>query len=92
MKIQEVLATPDKWCKYDNAVTKLGCDVLPDSSQAVKWCLVGAAMKCYSGLELTRVRNLIATKILPFTYITSYNDAAERTFEDIRRLIEELDV
>lgn len=50
--ISMLLSDETKWCKYQLGITAEGRAVHGTNSAAVKWCLLGAVEKCYSGFEL----------------------------------------
>lgn len=87
MKIKELLSDETKWCKNDAAKDKNGNAVIPTSNDACKWCLVGAIDKCY-----TDSTEDIWFKIYMYlhTSIGDFNDS--HNFEDIKNLVEELDI
>jgi len=78
MKVQDILTDERKWLKGT-----LHCN---DAH-----CLIGAIMHAYKG----NAPASIATKVREHLHITSilaWNDAPERTFPEVRALIEELDI
>lgn len=95
MKIQELLSDESKWTKGANARDKDGNAVIETMPQAAKWCLVGAASKCS---KCSDQRNTILTiaSALGFNayegHIVDWNDSPERTFAEVRALIEKLDI
>lgn len=54
-----------------------------------KWTLMGALIECY-GKDLLRVFNLVSRKVGP--QVTAWNNAPERTYEDVLSLLQELDI
>lgn len=87
--VQELLSKPDFWIKGVEVATING---------VCKYCLAGALTKVYGfSVERTEARRKVLDAIKqtdPDSYMTKpqlmveYNDAPERTFEDIRRVIE----
>lgn len=101
MKIQQLLATPDKWTKGALARTKEGVPTfellaectteynMTNHPEAVCWCLKGAAVKCYPDNY-----NEICAKIRNYTNggVWTWNDLEGTTFQDIRELVEKLNI
>lgn len=74
MKIHQLLNRKSKWCKYSNAQDKRGETVDSNSKSAVRWCLVGAARRCYRSrfdMVVDELKHLAATKSL-----SDWNDRA----------------
>lgn len=83
MKISDVLSSPRKWTKGWLAVDLIGeCDV--HSKNAVRFCLSGAAMRagCFEAFRQWYQKSQETR--LPISF---FNDAPERTFAQVRRLI-----
>lgn len=59
MKIYEFLDSPDKWCGGAMARNSRGEPCNMNSSEACKWCLIGALNVCYKGAT----RNKLGTKL-----------------------------
>lgn len=92
MKLRELFSSKKKWCKGQYARDKRGGAVGAYSEDAVRWCLFGGLQKCYPN---TKVRNLILDEICILSSIeniVNYNDDDKRTFSDIKKLVEELDI
>lgn len=93
MKIQELLSSPEKWTKGLNAKDKQNNCVSPWSENAVCWCIYGAILKCYSeSLKTTEEMVEKATYASGWQVLSAWNDAPERTFEEVKALIEKLDI
>lgn len=90
MKIQELLDKPEKWTQYTSARDINGKDVGYEADSAVCWCLIGAILKCY-GEKSENVMDKIY-KAFKGESIALYNDAKERTFKDVMKLVKELDI
>ena len=86
MKIRELLSDESKWCRGSLSLDKEGNKIDPIDSQACCWCLYGACMKCYD------FYNNIIEKILIKIgcYIDDWNDKS--TFQEVKNLVEELDI
>ena len=92
MKVKDFL-TKNNWTKGCFAMDINGNSVSPQDSKAYSWCLVGAIMNCYKDpLAVHKVIIKIRKKILPYKYVCEFNDNGNTAFEDIHRLIEELDI
>lgn len=99
MKIRELLTNQSKWTKGAFAKTATGHPTDYDSNDAAKFCLVGAARKCYGrGEEGNAVLRTLIYEIdgrRPFRdakNVASWNDALGRTFADVKALVERLDI
>lgn len=96
MKMHELLSDPSKWTQGAVARDYKGKPVYPDHEEAVCWCPVGAAQKCYpeyqQALEVgDRIRERIYGEPRQFG-LPQWNDAPGRTFEEVRQVLLELDV
>lgn len=85
MKVKDLLKDESKWTK--------GCHARDASGEAVSprdgcsWCLLGAVDYCYypnSEIVLKKIRREVGG------FIGIWNDS--HTFEEVRNLIEELDI
>lgn len=92
MKIKEFLSSKEKWtqkaCARDienNPTTIFG-------SQAFSWCLYGAVVKCYGDVYESHGEVYKKIRLEIKNYIASWNDAPERTFEEVKDLCEKLDI
>jgi len=105
VKAYELLDSPEKWAKgwfaYDNA--GVGC--YSTDKQAVSWCASGAIRKCYgyaddSSMETDEeyeagIKLRLAIQKHPGRYtsnIAEWNDAPERTYEEVYNLLKGLDL
>lgn len=88
MKVQELLTDPSKWTKEAYARDINGKPVGTKSTEVSCFCLSGAIDRCYQDSANIRL------KIHSYLHesIPVWNDAPERTFEDIQQLIKELDI
>ena len=96
MKVRELLTTEDKWTKDAFARRKDGKKTSVIDCEAVQWCLTGAIEKCYYRPEwenIVKIRE-ITEKVVRFLRmeIPDWNDKPERTFLEVRRVIEKLDI
>lgn len=107
MKIRELLSTPDRWTSGCTARTAEGWPVaaldysgpLALHHLARSWCLLGAIDKCYpvpsdATAVVKKVFGALAPKMRmgPEVAIIRWNDAKDRTFEEVKKLVDELDV
>jgi hypothetical protein len=92
MRISEVLSDESKWTKGAFARDTEGKEVPAEDEKAVRWCLVGAAIKCRKDYKL--FRHPILTdwwEWKPGFSIVRFNDADTTTFKDIRRVVAEFE-
>jgi hypothetical protein len=90
MKVRELLDSPEKWTKGYEARLATGKRCFARSRYARSWSLSGAIMRCYPRKEHV-IRKRIQSRIGQLT-IPDWNDDPKHTFEEVRSLIEELDV
>lgn len=96
MKIKELLSAPEKWTQGAFCKTADGRDC--GRVEAVRFCLKGAMQQtCIAPFR--QKRTMIYEKmaaVLPeaggICRIVAWNDAPERTFEEVKELVERLDV
>lgn len=90
MKMKELLATKDRWCKIAFAKKEDGATLChPTDEDAYCFCLMGAYQRCYgSNLEIMQRLEKACAPEGP----TLWNDLAERTFKHVKKLLEELDI
>lgn len=94
MKVRELLDSPEKWTKGGFARTPEGEHVFPNHAQAVCFCISGAIDFCYSGEKRYAVYRQLNEKIAAKQWqdIYAWNDAPERTYEEVKALVDELDI
>jgi len=91
MKIQELYSNdPSRWTRGANARDINGEMVDVDSNSATCLCLLGASIKCYGWSRWSAIYDKIVDKV--GCRVSAWNDAPERTFEDVKALVEELDI
>jgi hypothetical protein len=95
MKIKELYDSPSRWTRGWFARDKDGDRASTFSQEAVCFCLAGAVEKCYpaskEGDEIAyKLENAIRAKGFGRGYI-NWNDEVA-TFEDVKSLVEELDI
>jgi hypothetical protein len=90
MKAYELLSGPEKWTKGVNARDHLDRP-LPSHTdqQACKWCMLGAVAVCY-GPDWPGPKDRIMARLR--MHPVNWNDAPERTYEEVVGLLRELDI
>lgn len=88
MKVSELFSSPAKWTKYTWSRDGNGLPV-GLSKTAVCWCLEGALYHCYRASKVAYLKPTIEAVI---GEIHLWNDMPERTFEDVKKLVEQLDI
>lgn len=97
VKVRELFDSSDKWTQGALARCQDGTEIHPRSDAAVRWSLGGAIAKCYSLQEFFFVVGSLYTHI-PATGLSHYhdaemwNDAPGRTFEEVKRMVDECDI
>ena len=94
MKIRELLTDESKWCKKSYAFDAQGRKTTGYSPNAVKFCLVGAAQHCYGTGYIEYVIKMQDALKRKFDVgvIALWQDQPERTFAEVKALVEELDI
>lgn len=99
MKIRELYSDPTRWTKGCFAKNKEGIAVPFRSSDAYAFCLMGAVSYCYSDNDNDEMALKVDTKIRNYLRQktgsgkqASWNDAPERTYEEVKAMVDELDV
>lgn len=93
MKTKELFDKPEKWTKGHYSLMSNGEPCLPFMGDAVCWCLAGAVHFCYQ--DNYKLRDAVFKTIdnsLGYLTISEWNDAPERTFEEVKALVEKLDI
>jgi len=91
MKIKELFSNDSsRWTRGANARDINGAREDVDSNSALCWCLVGASIKCYGRSSWSYICDKIVDKV--GCRVVDWNDAPGRTFEDVKALVEELDI
>jgi hypothetical protein len=98
VKVRELLNSPDRWTQGALARDRTGRIVHIGDSEAVCWCLLGAVLYCYCHGPRPRGRGLLASVLqrlrttIDGGEIAVWGDAPERTFDDVKQVIERLDI
>lgn len=97
MKAYELLSSKEKWAKRAYAYDEKGAPCDPRDEKAVCFCLLGAIDRCY-GKTPMRVRSKdIFLGVLEklknkVGNVPHWNDAEERTYEEVVAVLKELDI
>jgi hypothetical protein len=96
MKAYELLSGPEKWTKGRLAADRDGDSCGPLSDRATCWCISGALIRCY-GKQCSAVMSVNAAlrnrRMMKDTdVVPDWNDAPERTYEEVVGLLRELDI
>lgn len=96
MKVRELLDRPERWCQgalARDGTTGAECD--PHSEFATCWCVLGAVSVCYPEHD-QHSRAVEAMRLAIYRVkrgqVGIWNDAPGRTFEEVRELVERLDI
>jgi hypothetical protein len=93
MKISELLTDEGKWTKGALARKSNGNICSPNDSDAVKWDLLGAAIKCHhDDLDSIIGRILKSRNLNKYSSIARWNDLKETSFEDVLVLVKDLEI
>lgn len=80
--------TRENWIQGNLAVDDNGNSCRPRSDQAVKFCLLGALEREYTGALYLRMRTALSR--LLYTTITAWNDQPGRTWEEVEFVIQRM--
>lgn len=92
MKVRELFTDESKWTQGHAARNEKGERVWYKSPEACCWCLVGAINKCYVPAIRPEIFEKISDYINSRAGISVWNDAPERTFAEVKALVEKLDI
>lgn len=90
MKIKELFTNETKWTQGAFSRTKNGRLSFANNPNAACFCLSGAVFKCYEAKDHGTIEEKIRKEI--GTNIVTWNDAPNRTFEEVKALVEKLDI
>lgn len=94
--MRELLTDESKWTKHRLSSDTNGKTVPLDDPAAVSFCIIGATFKCYTcGYPMADKVLSAMSKELGFkdnTLLASWNNAEDRTFEDVKKLVNKLDI
>ena len=86
MTLQELFDKEDKWCQHSFALSPERQLKDPLDPTACSWCLRGGMWKVGYGIDLDAVEEL-----LDVYDVIKWNDAPERTFQDIQEAAKKID-
>ncbi len=89
MKIRELLIDETRWIQNIYAINNDGKSCYVTSKDACKWCLDGALRRCYLLPQAKEIHKKLWDRIGNYVI---WNDSPERTFAEVKALIEELDI
>jgi hypothetical protein len=91
VKVKDILTDESKWTQGVDARDGYGRRCDPCSSSAVSFCVTGAAMRAYqysAHAQNKAIRALLRAIPSEYADLESWNDETDRTFDEVRRLIE----
>lgn len=93
MKVKELYTDASKWTQRTYAADANGECVSYHMDSAVCFCLAGAIHRCYpeDNEEKNTVYKKLNQRLHGLMYI-DWNDEPGRTFEEVKALVEELDI
>lgn len=96
MKTYELLDSKEKWMQGDWSADKDGSYVACTSERAACWCVAGAFIRCYPDIDerdgvIEKLRKKIELQS-GLSSIFVWNDAQERTYEEVYSVLKELDI
>ena len=91
MTMLELLGKSERWTQQAEARNPIGEACESSNSLATRWCLMGAASKCYGkGKEMHAVLDKLDTAT--GYRIIAWNDDLERTHAEVLELLKKLDI
>lgn len=92
MKLKELFTDASKWTRRAYARNSRGVPQDYHSPEAVCFCLLGGIYKCYP-TEETQFKLFNAIKLKTGdVWISTWNDAPSRTFDEVKQLVNDLDI
>ena len=93
MKVRELFTDASKWTQGPSAKQSDGTPCSEYSAEACSWCLAGAINKCYDDIPTAHKVNIKETlsQTLGMHFI-DWNEEPNRTFEEVKALVEKADV
>ena len=89
MKVRELLSDESKWIRGILARNYAHVECTPKDPNATQWCLAGAVARCYPTEEH---EPLIERIEIAVGWITFWNDNPNRTFAEVKALVDRLDI
>lgn len=90
MKAYELLDSREKWCQGYTALDKQGNVVWSASEDACAYCIVGAVLRCYPRDQQSTTFDKLSNVLQRGA--STWNDAPERTWEEVHALLKRLDI
>ena len=93
MKVKELFSDQTKWTQGAYAKSKNGTHLFSCDPTAVCFCLYGAISRCYEGDQdhFLTVSNKVR-KAIGINDIFTWNDDPNRIFQEVKDLVEKLDI
>jgi len=88
-KMKKLLDSPEKWTKGATAKNSRGEIISSRDKDAICWCLVGATRRCDPNFHFLtyEIFSPVMEGFVKTVSIPIWNDAPERTYEDIVELL-----
>ncbi len=94
MKVKELFTGPDKWTRRVFARDSKGAECNSSAKSATCFCMMGAVLHCYPDVPKA-VWDDIKRRVTDATGADSvyqWNDDPARTFDEVKALVEKLDI
>lgn len=85
---KRILSKKSAWTRHCLAVDKFGLPVLPTSSKAVAFCMLGAVSKAKHDLGVGTSACSALYKVIPTGLVGTFNDNPSTTHEDVLRMFD----
>ena len=96
MTVQELLCHPSRWTQKAAARDAKGNQCNPEADQAIQWSLDGAIARCYENTYYEQNSNQVYQRVAShpkvMQFVSWFNDAKYRTYEEIMEVVSELDI
>lgn len=97
MTLKQLFSDSSKWTQGSLVIDSNGIELLSIlDKRAAAWCFSGGLCYCYQDTDYTKIRRKIQeylkAKYSFYGQFWVWNDDPARTFEDIQRLCQELDI
>lgn len=94
MKIKELLTDASKWTQGTSARNAQGKAVPTKSPEATSWCLVAAYVKVYGSNNFDEFKLKVNSQLnrAMTEPVSTWNDVRGRTFEEVKQLVNDLDI
>ena len=88
MTVKELLSGPEKWTQGSSARDPSGKSWHVEYEHACCWCLWGAIRFCYPNIYQAAQIEERVRQVLLIGSIVDWNDAPERTYEEVMAVVE----